>query len=170
MAGASRFDCYPSDFLNGVIGLRGDEIAAYTVVIMLQYDRGFPVAYLGRERELQVRSGLTKGRLRKAINRLVEIDKLRIECGALFDCKVSIEIERRLRGRPEIEIWKKIRLEIFERDNFTCTYCGETDISLECDHIYPVSRGGTSELSNLTTSCFSCNRSKSNKTLEEWRG
>lgn len=47
MSGVPRFDCYPSDFLNGIIGLNADEIAIYTVVMMLQYDRGGPSLTLG---------------------------------------------------------------------------------------------------------------------------
>jgi hypothetical protein len=34
MTGVFRFDCYPLDFLIGIVGLTGDEIAAYTVVMM----------------------------------------------------------------------------------------------------------------------------------------
>jgi hypothetical protein len=66
--------------------------------------------------------------------------------------------------------WMKIRAEVFERDDYTCTYCGVRGGKLECDHILPHSRGGPSTLENLTTACFSCNRSKLDKTLEEWRG
>lgn len=64
--------------------------------------------------------------------------------------------------------WIPLRSFVFERDNFTCTYCGERGGRLECDHIIPVSRGGGSNLDNLTTSCFTCNRSKRDKTVEEW--
>ena len=70
--------------------------------------------------------------------------------------------------RPSIAEWRAIRERIFLRDDFTCTYCGVRGAKLECDHIYPVSRGGTHEDSNLTTACFKCNRSKRAKTLEEW--
>lgn len=65
--------------------------------------------------------------------------------------------------------WAELRRSVFERDDFTCTYCGERGGRLECDHIVPHSRGGSDNLSNLTTACFACNRSKRDKTLEEWR-
>ena len=65
--------------------------------------------------------------------------------------------------------WAEIRSAVFERDNFTCTYCGERGGKLECDHVHPLSRGGSNEMDNLTTACFSCNRSKHAKTLSEWR-
>jgi hypothetical protein len=37
---------------------------------------------------------------------------------------------------------------------------------LEVDHIEPVSKGGSDEYANLITSCFDCNRGKSNHQLE----
>lgn len=64
-------------------------------------------------------------------------------------------------------ISKKVRFEIFWRDNFTCRYCGckPPDVILEVDHIEPVSLGGSCEFENLLTSCFDCNRGKSNRRL-----
>lgn len=70
--------------------------------------------------------------------------------------------------RPSSEVWRDIRRTIFERDDFTCQYCGERGVKLECDHVIPVSRGGNSEHSNLVTAFFSCNRSKHNKLVKEW--
>lgn len=70
--------------------------------------------------------------------------------------------------RPPIAEWREIRERIFARDNYTCSYCGVRGTKLECDHIYPVARGGTHEDSNLTTACLKCNRSKRSKTLAEW--
>jgi hypothetical protein len=72
-------------------------------------------------------------------------------------------------NRPSSEIWKKLRNFVFKRDNYTCKYCGEKGKKLECDHIYPVSRGGGNSEDNLITACFKCNRSKRSKTLQEWR-
>jgi 5-methylcytosine-specific restriction endonuclease McrA len=70
--------------------------------------------------------------------------------------------------RPPIDEWKTTRKRIFARDGYICTYCGAGSRNLECDHIVPVSRGGLNDDDNLTTSCRSCNRSKSNKLLSEW--
>ncbi|MFH1646586.1 MAG: HNH endonuclease [Chloroflexota bacterium] len=59
-------------------------------------------------------------------------------------------------------ISKKLRFDVFNRDNFTCQYCGRKtpDVILELEHIIPSSKGGTDELDNLITSCFECNRGK----------
>lgn len=63
----------------------------------------------------------------------------------------------------------KVRFEVFKRDRFTCSYCGNhpPDVLLECDHILPRAAGGTDDLTNLTTSCKDCNRGKSDRLLEE---
>jgi len=65
--------------------------------------------------------------------------------------------------------WAPIRQEIFRRDNYTCQYCGTKSENLHCDHVIPLSRGGTNDPANLVTACARCNLSKSSKTLEEWR-
>lgn len=66
--------------------------------------------------------------------------------------------------------WRALREAVFTRDDYTCAYCGQRGGRLECDHITPVSRGGTNDMANLTTSCLTCNRQKGGKTLEEWMG
>jgi hypothetical protein len=64
---------------------------------------------------------------------------------------------------------ESVRFEVFKRDSFTCQYCGEKapDAVLEVDHITPVSKGGTSDIINLVTSCRSCNSGKSDRTLTD---
>ncbi len=66
-------------------------------------------------------------------------------------------------------IGKKIRFEVFKRDKFTCQYCGEKapEVVLNVDHIDPVANGGTNEMLNLITSCFSCNSGKSDRILTD---
>lgn len=63
----------------------------------------------------------------------------------------------------------RARFEIFKRDDFTCKYCGRRspDVVLEVDHIHPVSKGGTDDEMNLITSCWECNRGKSDVPLAE---
>jgi hypothetical protein len=65
-------------------------------------------------------------------------------------------------------ISKRARFDVFKRDLFTCQYCGRKPpaVVLEVDHVVPVSGGGSSDEHNLLTSCFDCNRGKSNGTLE----
>src|SRR5262245_57578317 len=55
-----------------------------------------------------------------------------------------------------------LRWETMKRDGFRCVKCGksQTDERLEVDHIDPKSNGGSCELKNLQTLCFTCNRGK----------
>ena len=66
-------------------------------------------------------------------------------------------------------IAKSVRFEVFKRDSFTCQYCGSKspDVVLNVDHIKPVAKGGDDEITNLITSCFSCNSGKSDKPLSD---
>ena len=48
-----------------------------------------------------------------------------------------------------------------------CVACG--DPGQHVDHIIPVSRGGQHSIGNLQMLCASCNLSKHNKTMSEWR-
>jgi len=77
--------------------------------------------------------------------------------------------KRRKLGRIVPTGWARIRLAVFTRDGFRCQYCGAAKVPLQCDHIFPVSRGGDYDLNNLITACKPCNSSKSAKTPEEWR-
>lgn len=49
-----------------------------------------------------------------------------------------------------------------------CAYCGSNG-PIEADHVVPVSLGGRHSEGNLLPACQSCNRSKHNKLLSEWR-
>lgn len=71
-------------------------------------------------------------------------------------------------GRPPPKEWSELRARAFRRDDYTCQYCGVRGVQLQCDHIIPVSRGGSNDLSNLATACRKCNLSKHDKTPEEW--
>lgn len=60
---------------------------------------------------------------------------------------------------------------IFERDKFTCVYCGRSSMNdgvvLNVDHIYPINNGGLSDLYNLVTSCERCNKLKKDLLINE---
>lgn len=66
-----------------------------------------------------------------------------------------------------VSISKRVRFEVFKRDDFTCRYCGRhpPDVLLEVDHIIPVAEGGTNDEENLATACFDCNRGKADVPL-----
>lgn len=55
-----------------------------------------------------------------------------------------------------------IRKMILKKYDQVCVICGSSE-NIEFDHIIPVSKGGTSEFSNIQLLCKSCNIKKSNK-------
>jgi 5-methylcytosine-specific restriction endonuclease McrA len=69
------------------------------------------------------------------------------------------------------------RKNIFLRDNLTCMYCGEQDITgenLTFDHVIPRAiwknqnhRGTPTTWTNIVTCCKSCNRKKANMTPKQ---
>ncbi len=63
--------------------------------------------------------------------------------------------------------WRKLRAFVLKRDNYTCYYCGITTANT-CDHLTPLHKGGTDELSNLVAACSACNYSKGSKTEQEF--
>ena len=61
-----------------------------------------------------------------------------------------------------------VRFEVLRRNKFCCTYCGKAAVDgykLVIDHILPVSKGGTNDIENLTSSCEECNIGKGNLEL-----
>ena len=57
----------------------------------------------------------------------------------------------------------KLRYEVLKRDGFKCVLCGATQadgVKLHVDHIFPVSKGGKTVMSNLRTLCERCNLGK----------
>lgn len=64
---------------------------------------------------------------------------------------------------------KLCRRNIYERDGYTCQYCGKhsTSKDLNLDHVVPKSKGGKTSWKNIVTSCISCNSRKGNRTPKE---
>ncbi len=51
--------------------------------------------------------------------------------------------------------------------NYRCCYCGSQK-DLTIDHLRPLAKGGTNDISNLASAWQKCNLSKGNKKLEDW--
>lgn len=58
---------------------------------------------------------------------------------------------------------------LFNRDNWTCQYCGVKLHwnNIEIEHIVPSSRGGPTSWLNCVSACKPCNKKKANMTPEE---
>jgi biotin operon repressor len=108
---------------------------------------------------------------RRAVERLIgELETngvfSRDHRGAIFYRPMAEEQEETPRcASPE---WRLLRMEILERDDFTCRYCGDAAPQMEVDHVHPVSAGGTDDPQNLVAACRACNRSKGAKLISEW--
>jgi hypothetical protein len=97
---------------------------------------------------------------------------------AVSGCSVAETLAWLEKGAAADEIaatwWTKVGVRTYPaelRDKLLaqpCAYCG-TEVSVEVDHIVPVSRGGLSEPDNLAPACYRCNQEKSAKTPAEWR-
>ena len=81
--------------------------------------------------------------------------------GYYLDQGVWESISRVERGK----VSNKLRFAVYKRDGNKCVRCGATE-GLEVDHIFPVSRGGKTEIDNLQTLCHNCNTSKANNVEE----
>lgn len=75
---------------------------------------------------------------------------------------------RRRSLMPDPDEWQALRGQVFERDGYVCTYCGDATEEPHCDHVRPLSKGGPNTIDNLTTACPTCNSSKGARSLEEW--
>ena len=80
----------------------------------------------------------------------------------------------RLKNKAEVNNDKKILFNnknVFLRDNYTCVYCGKSNLKgIDCtlDHVYPKSKGGESTFENTVCSCKHCNNTiKGDLLLEE---
>jgi 5-methylcytosine-specific restriction enzyme A len=63
---------------------------------------------------------------------------------------------------PRIPIPDSVRQYVFQRNNYQCQSCFKTnqEIQLTIDHIIPLAKGGSNDISNLQTLCLQCNTKK----------
>lgn len=71
--------------------------------------------------------------------------------------------------------WRKLRQEVYERDNWTCQECGVRCLNtkdakahpkrkIQCHHVVPRRYGGSDVMDNLVTLCMSCHHKLERKT------
>lgn len=71
--------------------------------------------------------------------------------------------------RGPLRAVKFSRINVLTRDGFRCQYCGKRMPmhELNYDHVIPRVQGGRTSWENIVTSCYACNRRKSNRTPEQ---
>lgn len=101
------------------------------------------------------------------------VDKRQNYCSK--DCSLSVHLGDKshlwkggLTERSKIErtcsAYRKWRLDIFKRDNFTCVECGKRDRTIEAHHIKPQSENPELryEIDNGITLCHECHKQTDN--------
>jgi 5-methylcytosine-specific restriction endonuclease McrA len=68
------------------------------------------------------------------------------------------------RPRPQMRLTRK---EVFNRDHYTCQYCGKRGRELTLDHVMPRNKGGEHVWENLVSACKPCNHHKAGKLPHE---
>ena len=68
------------------------------------------------------------------------------------------------RPRPEKKLTRR---EVFQRDKYTCQYCGGETRELSLDHVDPRHRGGRHIWENVVSACLRCNNRKAGGTPQE---
>lgn len=83
-----------------------------------------------------------------------------------LDYKIRVH-QRRAMGNLTVEHWVAI-CEFFGG----CAYCGKPLEVASCilEHVVPVCRGGATEVKNVVSSCWKCNKRKSYRDAEEFLG
>jgi len=98
------------------------------------------------------------------------LHKACIALAAFHDEKMSREqlLAGSSDGPARTTIPLKARWAVLKRDNYRCVKDGaspsnDRSVKLEVDHIIPVARGGTNDISNLQTLCRMCNQGKKDR-------
>lgn len=68
-------------------------------------------------------------------------------------------------------ITRETKKAVWDKCSGHCWYCGKkvNPFFMHYDHVYPHSKGGDDSINNLVVSCPSCNFSKSDLSITEWR-
>lgn len=155
----------PTSILVNMIGLEAEQVAVYSVVILLMR--------AGERPHLDSVAGvcsLRRRRVHTIASKLAEKGFVTVEGDfiSIPELALAIAIEK---ARPKPSVWARLRTQVFERDSYTCRYCGIADSicieSMHCDHVVPASQGGPATLENLATACPDCSARKGARTPEQ---
>jgi 5-methylcytosine-specific restriction endonuclease McrA len=130
----------------------------FTLVVNQTYE---PVGVVAWEKAIEL---LVKGKA----DVLVAYDRLVRSVSLVFALPKVVRLRRFVQFRAkERGIYRK--REVFERDSWSCQYCGAAVCARTAtiDHVVARSRGGPTSWTNTVTACRSCNFRKADRTLEE---
>ena len=83
--------------------------------------------------------------------------------------KVPAVVRLRKMAKTETRGVKFSRRNVYQRDGYTCQYCGQKKPARELsyDHVVPRSAGGRTDWRNIVTACKACNSRKDAQTCDE---
>lgn len=77
-------------------------------------------------------------------------------------------IVKKIVRKTQRQIDGYVQWRVFQRDNYTCRYCGRTGIPLTVDHVDLWEEGGASIEINLISACKRCNKDRGNMHYAPW--
>lgn len=80
----------------------------------------------------------------------------------------SSGLTKKLVRKSQRQIDSYVQWGVFQRDHYTCRYCGRTGIPLSVDHIILWEENGPTIPDNLLAVCKACNRDRGRMQYEDW--
>lgn len=87
------FTFYPADFMDGVRGMTPQEVGVYTMLLCRIYNQNGPVEY--HARKLATYCGMREATFLKTLESLVDLGKITLVDGMLFNGRADREISKR---------------------------------------------------------------------------
>ena len=113
-------------------------------------------------------------RARRLFRKIRVLSRIPLSCVDHPTCRSSHSCNQipplRLVGerKPRGKLSKRARWQTLERAGFRCQACGaraHDGAKLHVDHIHPLSKGGTNDISNLQCLCQACNLGKADRLM-----
>ncbi len=160
----SNNEATAEDVARGFLNEDKAQLEYYTLIA-----KRWPSITLRRHNVVSYNREAGKGVFRLLLDGATRAQKARLV--ELCEARINEYVDRTLRlpwynrrGSRE-HIPGKLRYDVLAKSGGICVACGASarQRALEVDHIVPVNRGGTSDISNLQALCYRCNAQKKDR-------
>lgn len=86
----------------------------------------------------------------------------------LLDVEVAEKNKKIVLRKSQRQIDSGLAWKVFQRDNYTCRYCGITGVPMTFDHVLLWEYGGPTIEENGITACRKCNKTRGNTEFKDW--